>query len=102
MCSVASAGLDQEKSFCGRVFHELFLGVKQKGAGLDLLADFDQLILFICLFIRHLLNACHVPERGGPRSGNRLRDADCLFSGLFYSSRRDTEQQAGIQQGMLF
>ena len=62
MCSVASAGLDQEKSFCGRVFHELFLGVKQKGAGLDLLADFDQLILFICLFIRHLLNACHVLE----------------------------------------
>lgn len=55
---MASSGSDQEKSFCGRVFHELFLGVKQRGAGLDLLAGFDQLILFIHLFIRHLFIEC--------------------------------------------
>ena len=41
-------------------------------------------------------------QRVGPCSGNRVRDADHLFSWLFHSSRRDTEQQADIPQGMLF
>lgn len=59
--TMASAGTDQEKSFCGGVFDELILVAKQKGAGLDSLA-FDQLTLCIHFFIRLLLNGCQVPH----------------------------------------
>ena len=40
MGSEASAGTDQGKSFCEGAFDGLFLGVKQRGAGLDFLAIF--------------------------------------------------------------
>lgn len=77
-----------------------FFGMKQKGAGLDLLADFDQLILFIRLFIRHLLNACHVPEEWGHTAG--IDSMQTIYSQGFSTLAGDTEQQAGIQQGVLF
>lgn len=35
--SVASASMEQEKSFYGGAFDELMFGIKQKGAGLDFL-----------------------------------------------------------------
>lgn len=36
--SVASVSTDQNKSFCGRAFDYLMLGIKPKGGGLDFLA----------------------------------------------------------------